>query len=135
MQRIREVTLELQLTAYEFAKHTSMSEVGIAKILNRKVKNPNETSVKTMMHFLHEHHRINIDWLLHGNGLMKDISIPKSGDFTSYTASSKKKKLDEVAIFVAHHEDELMENPVFKSIVERRGYQMVVKKLRDVEEG
>jgi len=135
MRRIREATSDLHITAYEYAKHTSLSEVGIAKILSGKVKNPNETSIKAMIRFLQQHYQINPDWLLKEEGLMKDVAIPKANEFKNLTDTLKKKKMDELAVFIAHHEEEMMENPVFKSIVERRGYQLVIKKLKDVEVG
>lgn len=131
--RIIEATNELHITAYECAKHIGMSEVGIAKILNGKVENPNKTSLKAIMHFLNGHHQINMDWLSSGSGLMKDVNVPTPQDFSTYSDSAKNKKLDEIAVFVAHHEEELMQNPIFKGMVERRGYQAVVKRLREEE--
>lgn len=133
VRRIREAASDFHITAYEFAKNTAMSEVGIAKILNGKVKNPNKTSLEVMMQFLHKNHQVSLEWLWYEKGHMKDISIPRREEFEAYTKSLKRKKLDELAVFIAHHEEELMENPVFKSVVERRGYQMVVKKLREEE--
>ncbi|GMN06532.1 hypothetical protein MTsPCn5_19210 [Croceitalea sp. MTPC5] len=134
VRRIREVAADFQITAYEFAKHTALSEVGISKILNGKVKNPNTTSLEAMMQFLHQSHQISTDWLWHEKGLMKEVTVPRQDEFMGYTESVKKKKLDELAVFVAHNEAALMENPVFKSIVERKGYELIVKKLRDTGE-
>lgn len=133
LKRIIEVSEELQLTAYEFAKHIGMTEVGISKILKGEVKNPNKTSLKELIGFLQQHHNINKDWLLQGTGLMKEVSLPQAKEYEQLSDSLKRKKLDEVAVFVAHHEQELMKNPIFRSIVERKGYQLVIAKLRDTK--
>ncbi|MEL7268739.1 MAG: hypothetical protein AAGL34_04150 [Bacteroidota bacterium] len=133
IRRIQEVTADLKITAYEFAKHVPMSEVGIAKILSNKVKNPNKTSVEAIVHYLTEHHGISSEWLLKGEGLMKIIEVPSSEEFYKLSKSQKESKLDEIALFVAHHETELMKNPIFRSLVERRGYETVIKKIKESE--
>lgn len=131
LKRIREVIAEFKITSYEVAKKTALSELGVSKIISGKVNNPNESSIKLIIDFLIGNYGVNKDWLFTGDGNSKELSVPLPKEFTDLSASQKSRKLDEVAIFVAHHEKELMENPVFRSIVERIGYQIVVKALKE----
>ena len=133
VQRIQEAVGEFKITSYEIAKNTSLSELGISKILSGKVANPNESSIKTIALCLTTNFGVNEEWIYTGAGNLKSVKIPLPKEFDELTVTQKNRKLDEVAIFVAHNEKELMKNPIFKSIVEKIGYQLVIKTL--MEEG
>ena len=43
---------ELNISAYEIAKNTSLTEAGIGKILNGSVKNPHENTLNSILEYL-----------------------------------------------------------------------------------
>ena len=45
---------ELNVSAYEIAKNTSLTEAGIGKILNGSVKNPHENTLNSILNYLNE---------------------------------------------------------------------------------
>lgn len=49
---ILEKIKELNISAYEIAKNTSLTEAGIGKILNGSVKNPHENTLNSILEYL-----------------------------------------------------------------------------------
>lgn len=49
---ILEKIKELNVSAYEIAKNTSLTEAGIGKILNGTVKNPHDNTLNSILHYL-----------------------------------------------------------------------------------
>jgi predicted transcriptional regulator len=51
---IKEKIKELNISAYEIAKNTSLTEAGIGKILNGTVKNPHENTLNSIIEYLNK---------------------------------------------------------------------------------
>ena len=51
---ILEKIKQLNISAYEIAKNTSLTEAGIGKILNGSVKNPHENTLDSILKYLNE---------------------------------------------------------------------------------
>lgn len=51
---ILEKIKELNISAYEIAKNTSLTEAGIGKILNGSVKNPHENTLNSILQYLND---------------------------------------------------------------------------------
>lgn len=51
---IKDKIKELNISAYEIAKNTSLTEAGIGKILNGTVKNPHENTLNSIIEYLNK---------------------------------------------------------------------------------
>lgn len=49
---ILEKTAELEVSAYEISKNTTLTEAGVQRILNKKVNNPHENTLNTILEYL-----------------------------------------------------------------------------------
>lgn len=130
IQRLKDVIKEEKITAYEIAKHTSLSEAGINKILSGKIKTPNVSTMAILANFLHGHYRINPEWIDMGADPKKYLTLPNPEEFAGMSTEDKKAKLNEVAVFIAHHEEEMLGNPIFKNLVERKSYELAIKMIQ-----
>lgn len=63
---------KLNLTGYEIAEKTSLSQVGIDKILNGKSKKPRKKTINILYNLLCKKYNISKDWLKYGVGDMYD---------------------------------------------------------------
>ncbi len=130
LQRLKDSIKAEKITAYEIAKNTALSEVGINKILNGSIKNPNASTLGILVLFLKDHYNFSEDWINSGQGPEKETVVPQDGDFLQMSASEKASKIDEISIFIAHNEEEMLKNPIFKNLIERKAYEAAILMIK-----
>lgn len=75
---IRDKIKELNISAYEIAKNTSLTEAGIGKIINGIVKNPHENTLNSIIEYLNKR-RFNENF----NEIIHIIEEPKQKNIRS----------------------------------------------------
>jgi len=130
IQRLKDVIKMEKITAYEIAKKTSLSEVGIGKIINGTIKKPNISTIEILSAFLCSNYKINKEWVNTGEGSKKYMNIPNEKEFGDMPREDRMSKLNEIAVFIAHNEEDMLKNPVFKNLIERKSYELAIKMIK-----
>lgn len=126
LQRIKDSIKAEKITAYEIAKNTTLSEVGIHKILNGSIKSPNGSTLNAITLFLTGHYNFSEEWIDTGRGQEKEVVVPQDGSFQYMSETKRDSKINEIAVFIAHNEKEMLKNPIFKNLIERKTYEAVI---------
>ncbi len=131
VDRIVEVINENNITGYEIAKNTSISEVAAIRIIKGSTSNPNDSTLSAIVDYLGVAYSISQDWLISGKGSKKVEVVPDIEKFDRLSEEEKSRKIEETALFVAFQEERLMKHPVFSNIVKRRVYELMLEMTKE----
>ncbi len=126
VKRIQESLETKNITAYEIAKNTKLSEVAINRIKRGEVKNPNDNTINILSEYLETHYGINKVWLTTGQGIEQLPTLPAMEQLQKMASGEKEKKLNQIATFIIKNETDMMENALFKSFIEKLAYRIVI---------
>ncbi|MGG8495934.1 hypothetical protein ACQY1Q_05935 [Tenacibaculum sp. TC6] len=113
INKILDFTQKNNISAYEIAKNTKLTEAGVGKILNKSSKNPRDLTVDEIYYYL-----------------FNDDNYPIN-ETTEYSIDLEGKKeitIRELVLMVAENEHECMKHQIFKNIIEVR----VAKRISEI---
>jgi len=111
---------ELNITAYEVAQYTPLTEAGVIKIFKGDSKKPRQTTIDVLIKFLEDKYNVARSqfYSIESNSnilykeMYKDSSLINN-KFENIT-------LDDIALYCIVHDKELMENEVFKTYINNK---------------
>ncbi|MEL6919020.1 MAG: helix-turn-helix transcriptional regulator [Bacteroidota bacterium] len=131
LKRILMLIKERRITAYEIAAKTSLSEVGINKILNGNSTNPHQATVDILAQYLSEHHNIEENWFDKGEGIKQSMNLPSREELEGLSSSEKHEIVSKLCAFIVYNEEEFLNDKIFYNLVERKAYELMIKMMQD----
>ncbi len=129
IDRIKFVFKQIKITAYEVAAETSLTEVGINKILNGQSKNPRKATLNILFTWLSNERGVSKLWLDEGVGNMiisenTNVLDHKIKLFNQY---GKDISDDEIAAYIIQNEERLLKNSAIKLWIKTIAQDLLIK--------
>ena len=112
LKKIIDFVKKESISAYSISQKTGLSEAGVGRILNGKIKNPNGITVVT----IHDY--------LFSNNTVKEVKPTLCKDGVCFNDV-------EVAIHVATNESDFMKIKIFENIIERNVANRILEIVKD----
>ena len=111
LEEILEILESKGVTAYEIAKHTNLTEVGINKIFNRETKKPHKSTIQTLDDYINNY-----------------VSLNKS--LVEETSISYNRPIKEVVVEIVARQDEALKDMLFREFMDK----LLYKRLNELNE-
>ena len=129
VERIRFAFEQKKITAYQIAQSTSLTEVGVNKILNGTSKNPRQTTLDVLVEFLQNNYAFNKSWILTGIGNVELTKEERENatDANKYIGKTNKLEVDQFLDVYFKYIDIIESHPRMKSRISALKNEAVIK--------